>query len=42
MKELLEALRGASLVGRMVEQEGIILHYLIPGGRVLEVILPKR
>ena len=42
MRDLLEVLKGSQLIGRLVTVEGIVLHYLLPGGKVLEVVAPLR
>jgi hypothetical protein len=41
MRELLKALRGSRLIARGEESGLTILHYLLPDGRVLEVVRPK-
>jgi hypothetical protein len=38
MKSVLEALKGARLIGRMVEGRKLIRHYLLGNGQVLEVV----
>lgn len=38
MEELLQALKGARLLGRLVERGKLIVHWLLPNGRVLEVV----
>lgn len=41
MKWLLQALKTSRLVARGTDRQGhLILHYLLPDGRVLEVIRP--
>jgi len=42
MRDLLEVLKGCRLIGRLVTAEGIVSHYLLPGGKVLEVVAPLR
>ena len=41
MRELLQALRGSRLIARGEEKGCEILHYLLPGGQVLEVVKAK-
>ena len=41
MRDLLEALRGSRLIARGEEQGCEILHFLLPCGRVLEVVKAK-
>lgn len=42
MRELLEALKGAHLLGRLTTVEGVVSHYLLADGKVLEVVQPLR
>lgn len=38
MKKLLEALRGARIIAQGVEGGRTIVHYLLPDGRVIEIV----
>jgi len=42
MRELLEALKGAHLLGRLTTAEGVVSHYLLANGKVLEVVQSLR
>jgi len=41
MRELLKALHGSRLIARGEESGLTILRYLLPDGRVLEIVRPK-
>lgn len=41
IKHILSALKGARLIGEMVVGGELIRHYLLPDGRVLEIVFRR-
>ncbi len=42
MKDVLAALKGSRLLGQLVTAEGVVRHFLLRSGKVLEVVSPLR